>query len=207
MFTGLIKETSQLENKISQTGGGCIFKITKPHSWESLEVGESISVNGVCLTLVKYDLKSLSFFVGEETLARSNFENLELGDKLNLEQSLRLGDRLGGHLVSGHVDGQAIVTKLEKRGACLWFQIAIPSRFSKWIVEKGSLAVDGVSLTINAVNRTELLADFFLIPETLDRTNLSCLKPQQAVNIECDQVVKIISEQVSRYGVQVEHHR
>ena len=205
MFTGLIKAISTLQSRVVKPGGETIVLVRPPH-WKDLELGESITVNGACLTLIRQTENEIDFFVGEETLQKTNFSALSVGDVLNLEQSLRIGDRLGGHLVSGHVDGVATITRTEKRGDCLWFQIKVPTELFKWVMEKGSLSVNGVSLTINHVKREDRLADFFLIPETLSRTNFKTLKANQVVNIECDQVVKVISQQVTRYEVPHEHH-
>jgi len=198
MFTGLIQAKAQVL-KINKDASGFILQLSKPDSFSSLKLGESISVNGVCLTLTHFSDSTMDFYVGKETLEKSNFKALEKPQSVNLERSLAFGDRLGGHLVSGHVDGVGQVVGVKSDGSCLALEIAINSSELKTIVPKGSLSVNGVSLTVNSIDRLNKTLSVYLIPETLERTNLSRLKVSDSVNIECDQFVKAIAEQVSQY--------
>jgi riboflavin synthase len=198
VFTGLIKEMSQVQ-EVKKGQSGLMLQISRPENFDHIEIGESISVDGVCLTVTGFSEHHLEFFIGSETLSKTSFENLKTNQILNLERSLRLGDRLGGHLVSGHADGVAKVVACESQGECLWFEIEIPVQLRRWVIEKGSLLVKGVSLTINHFNFKTGLADFFLIPETLKKTNLNKLTVGEMINIECDQIVKIIRSQGELY--------
>lgn len=199
MFTGLIQETGKLQTRGSSSSDGFKIRLERPRTFDSLRNGESIAVDGVCLTLTEFDDRIMEFFVGAETLAKTNFTNLREGQLLNLERSLALGDRLGGHMVSGHVDGKARVVSAVLENQCMSLKIALESEDFKYILKKGSLCLNGVSLTINEVDRELKTADFYLIPETLSRTNLKNLKKGDEVNVECDQVVKIIAHQLENY--------
>jgi riboflavin synthase len=141
----------------------------------------------------------MEFFVGRETLDRSNFNQLKMGQTLNLERSLSLGDRLGGHLVSGHVDAVAEVVLTERNNSCLNLDLKVNPENLKFIIPKGSLTVNGVSLTVNKVDLKDRKVSVYLIPETLLRTNLGQLNVGDLVNIECDQLVKVISYKLENY--------
>lgn len=193
MFTGLIKNTSQVLQK-EKRSGGYHFLISKPLDWNDLQIGESIAVQGICLTLEEYTVSEMKFFVGLETLGKTNFLYLKQNQAINLERSLTLNDRLGGHLVSGHVDGTALIVAAEPEGECLKLTLRLNSDLLKWVVTKGSITVEGVSLTVNEVKEDEI--NLFLIPETLKVTTLKNLKVGDFVNIECDQVTKIITEKM-----------
>jgi riboflavin synthase len=205
MFTGLIKEVTPFLHR-EDAEGGLRIEVARPSAWQDLELGESIALNGICLTLTNFDETKMGFFVGLESLAKTNIQTIRKDHKVNLERSLSLGDRLGGHLVSGHIDGTALVIAKEKRGESLWLKIHIGKDLSKWVVPKGSLAVNGVSLTVNEIDRENNDVEFLLIPETLERTNLVHVSEGEFVNIECDQMVKIISEQMKLYRGLDEHH-
>ncbi|MDZ4677609.1 MAG: riboflavin synthase [Oligoflexia bacterium] len=205
MFTGLIKEVAIFLNR-EDAQGGLRIEIERPKNWTELELGESIALNGICLTLTEFNENKIVFFVGLESLAKTNIQAIRKDQKVNLERSLALGDRLGGHLVSGHVDGAGLVMGKEIRGDCLWLKIHINENLIRWVVPKGSIALNGVSLTVNELDRKNLNAEFLLIPETLERTNLKDISEGEFINIECDQMVKIIAEQVKYYGVINEHH-
>jgi riboflavin synthase len=196
LFTGIIQTTSELVDVGSRVDGGFKIRLGRPKNFQDLKIGESIAVNGVCLTLTEFTPLTIDFFVGNETLEKTTFANLQTGLKLNLERSLSLGDRLGGHMVSGHVDGVGEVLSATNDGECLAVKLRLKPEQFKFVVPKGSIAVDGVSLTVNNVDRESKTIDLYLIPETLAQTSLDILKAGQAVNIENDQLVKIIAYQV-----------
>lgn len=193
MFTGLIQNTTTVQ-ALERREGGYDFAVTKPSSWNDLKIGESIAVDGVCLTVTLQENEILQFFMGMETLKKTCLMSAKPGHLVNLERSLALSDRLGGHFVTGHVDGTALVTLTQKEGECLHLQLAVPHDLMKWIMPKGSLAVNGVSLTINELDRKSGKVSFLLIPETLARTNLSAVGIGQLVNVECDPLVKTVVE-------------
>jgi riboflavin synthase len=199
MFTGLIQSISEIKDVFEKTSDGFKISILKPKDWFDLKLGESIACDGVCLTLSNFSDKILGFFVGAETLAKTTFKNLAPGKKINMERSLALGDRLGGHVVSGHIDAVSEVLEAKREGQCLDLKLRVTADQFRFIIPKGSLCVNGVSLTVNEVNRDEKSIGLFLIPETMARTNLSELKKGDWVNIETDQFVKIIAHQMGNY--------
>ena len=159
-----------------------------------LAPGDSIAVNGVCLTAVEPDGSSFAADVMPETLRRSSLGPLDAGQEVNLELPLRAGDRLGGHVVQGHVDATATVAAVREEGSSRVVRIAADPHLLRYVVDKGSIAVDGVSLTVSAVN-----ADAFevsLIPETLERTTLGQAAPGKTVNLEVDELAKYVEKAI-----------
>ncbi len=199
MFTGLIQSVVEIREVGERSPDGFKIKISKPNHWNDLKLGESIACDGVCLTLTDFADDSLEFFVGAETLNKTTFENLKLSQKINAERSLALGDRLGGHVVSGHIDGTAQVLEASRDGQCLNLKLKLAPEQFRFVVPKGSLCVNGVSLTINELDRETKTIGVYLIPETMIRTNLSLLETGDSVNIETDQFVKIIAHQMGSY--------
>jgi riboflavin synthase len=198
MFTGLIQEKAKIL-KALKDDSGLSLTLSRPGPFEQLKNGESIAVDGVCLTLTHSNSFSMDFYVGKETLDKSHFAYARESQVVNLERSLAFGDRLGGHMVSGHVDGVGRVVTLTPNGPSLGLEIEVRPQEFKSIITKGSLCVNGVSLTVNALDRDKKTVSLYLIPETLERTNLGALKVLDLVNIECDQFVKIIAQQVTHY--------
>ena len=183
MFTGLVEEVGHVRELVP-SGDGARLSISATASLEDVALGDSISVNGVCLTVTDYDSSGFSADVMRQTLDVSNLGQLEPGSPVNLERALRLGDRLGGHIVQGHVDGQA--TLLERRAGEQWdvLRFAVDSVVSKYLVPKGSITVQGVSLTVSALDD-----DWFevsLIPATLTNTTLGTMERGQSANVETD---------------------
>lgn len=199
MFTGLIQEISKIKEISAPSTDGFKIKISKPTHWNDLKLGESIACDGVCLTLTNFENESLEFFVGAETLDKTTFKNLEIHKDINVERSLAFGDRLGGHVVSGHIDGVAVVTQAKRDGQCLDLKLKLGAEQFRFVVPKGSLCANGVSLTVNEIDRDTKTIGIYLIPETMARTNLSDLKKGDLVNIETDQFVKIIAHQMGSY--------
>ncbi|MBC6415853.1 MAG: riboflavin synthase [Bdellovibrionales bacterium] len=190
MFSGLIQAVSFVLKTKSQEN---LLKLTlkRPDSFTSLEKGESIAVNGVCLTLVDFDKKSMSFDLAPETLKITGWREEKIKEEtLNLERSLSLQSALGGQILTGHVDAKALVKKKEKKGESYFLTVQIPKSFKKFSPVKSYLALNGVSLTVNKVKALEL--EFCLIPETLKRSNLSKLKKGDLVNFEVDYMSRLI---------------
>ncbi len=193
MFTGLIEKTGILTGR--ETGAKAGRLTIKPDApWTDLEEGESIAVNGACLTFEKESGGNLTFFVMKETLDRTNLGQLKTGARVNLERALSLGSRLGGHLVSGHVDAAVKVVSFGKVGDDYELRMEMPSDLRIFFVTKGSVCVNGVSLTLTDV--TDGTFAVRLIPTTRRETNLDGLKPGDLVNIETDLIGKYVCEQL-----------
>ncbi|MQL53589.1 riboflavin synthase [Desulfofundulus thermobenzoicus] len=191
MFTGLIEETGVLAH-ISRGGNSARLQIMASRVTEGLLPGDSIAVNGVCLTVVAFDSRSFTADVMAETLARTNLGSLRPGDRVNLERALRLGDRLGGHLVTGHIDGVGRIVRREEQDIAILLTIAAAPELMRYIVEKGSVAVDGTSLTVAAVGEKDFLVS--LIPHTAHQTILGGKKPGDRVNLETDIIGKYVEK-------------
>ena len=194
MFTGLIEQTGVLTARSCSGGAGKIC-VRPGKEFAAPEFGESVAVNGACLTLERYENGILEFHTLEETLKRTNLGKLELGSLVNLERALKVGSRVGGHFVSGHVDGTGRVLGLEKSGSDVCLKVELPENLrGGYLVEKGSIAVDGVSLTL-----IEVGIDYFrvgLIPVTLEETALCCRAAGMEVNLESDLLGKYVIGQL-----------
>lgn len=194
MFTGLIFNVTPVV-RATRTRGGIELVIEKPSQLQGIGDGDSIAINGVCLTVKKQKGKELIFDVIPETLSRSNLGQLKAGEPVNLEPSLRLGDQVGGHMVYGHVDDTtAIVRKVrEGQGYRLWCET--PSGLQRLIVEKGYVSLDGVSLTVAEAGGSDFAVA--LIPETLKRTTLGRKGVGLSLNIEVDPVARYVAAQLA----------
>jgi riboflavin synthase len=190
VFTGLVAGTGTVES-LERDGGGVRLRVRSELAGE-LGPGDSVAVNGVCLTAVAPDPAGFSADVMEETLRRSSLGPLATGDAVNLELPLRAGDRLGGHIVQGHVDGTGEVDSVRAEGLSSVVRIAAPADLLRYVVEKGSIAVEGVSLTVSAVD--EEAFEVSLIPETLERTTLGAAAPGRTVNLEVDVLAKYVEK-------------
>jgi riboflavin synthase len=188
MFTGIIQATGKIE--AIERKGNDIKIIINAQNLELAEVkeGDSIAVNGVCLTATEITHSHFSAHVSKETLDVTT--GLDCKKIVNLEKALRFGDRLGGHLVSGHVDGVGKVTRFESLGDCWLLAIHAPPAISKYIAKKGSVCLDGVSLTVNSVVRNDFTLN--IIPHTLQNTTLANLKINECVNLEIDQTARYL---------------
>jgi len=191
MFTGIIEETGRVAAFVPGTDSWQL-QIAAPLLPAGVKLGDSVAVNGCCLTVVRFDSTHLWFDVLEETRRLTNFALLAPGALVNLERSLRADSRLGGHFVSGHVDTLGRVAGFEPRGKDHYLQVAVPAGFSHYLVSKGSVAVDGVSLTV-----AEVAGDSFavwLIPHTLAGTNLRGKKTGDRLNLEFDLLAKYVEK-------------
>lgn len=164
--------------------------------WQEKRIGESIAVNGVCLTAADWKGEVFSADVSSETLSRSNLGRLKIGERVNLERALRLSDRLGGHLVTGHIDGTGKIVKKDRFQGFFRLVIAFPHELGPYIIEKGSIAVDGISLTVNRVEGQTL--ELMIIPHTASRTTLGEKKTGDEVNLETDLIGKYVVHTLTR---------
>jgi riboflavin synthase len=191
MFTGLV-EALGIVRELTFDGAGCRLVLAAPGIAGELQLGESVAVNGACLTVVAHDAQTCAFQVGPETLRRTNLGELRVNDRVNLERSLRLSDRLGGHLVQGHVDGVGRVAERTPQGEWVTVWFSCPPELTAQMVSKGSVAVDGVSLTLVDVGPDRF--SVALIPHTLAQTTLGFKGPGAAVNLETDIISKYVAK-------------
>ena len=189
MFTGLIEDVGRVESLITNKDSA-VLTVRSGLPFSAISLGASIAVNGACLTVVQKRKKSFAFDVSPETLDRTGLRTSRPGTLLNLERSMRLEDRLGGHLVTGHIDGVAVVRSIEKKGDFTFFSFRIAQRLASLLVSKGSVAVDGISLTVNGCGVREF--NVAVIPFTLQHTNLRARKVGDKVNIETDLIGKYV---------------
>jgi riboflavin synthase len=197
MFTGIVRELGQVVS--AETDSGLSLVVEAPETAPSLGVGDSLSVNGVCLTAAAVEDTRVSLHAVPETLSRSTLGALSVGDSVNLEPALRAGEPLGGHYVQGHVDAVGRVQSVEAEGNGLRVFVEAPDDVLRYLVEKGSVTVDGVSLTV-----AELAGEAFavaLVPHTLEATTLSSLEPGQEVNLEIDVLAKYVERLMETRGL------
>ena len=189
MFTGIIKHTGMI-HRVYKTNNNCVMEIYSKIKFSKYEIGSSISCSGACLTLEKYKGSICKFFISKETLRRTNFKFLGKGDSVNLEKSLKYGDRVSGHFVQGHVDTTCTIKKIKIVGKAQFIDLKLSKKFKKYLIQKGSITINGVSLTVS-----KILIDGFqivIIPHTLKLTNLIHLREKSVVNIEFDVLGKYI---------------
>ncbi len=189
MFTGLIEEMGEIAN-ISRSRGAQKLTISASKIMDDLKIDDSVSVDGVCLTVVSRDSHSFSVEAVEETLKKTTLGALKLRQKVNLERALRAGDRLGGHFVQGHVDGVGKVAAWQNQQGGKLLTLRAPQEITKYAIPKGSITVNGVSLTIASLQNSQI--SIALIPHTLAVTTLGALKPGDAVNLEADMLGKYV---------------
>ncbi len=190
MFTGIIKELGNV-SRLEKSGDRYRLAVKSSDIYKNVSIGDSLSINGVCLTVAHKEGLVLYFDVMEETIKRTNLKLLKDKDRVNLEDSLRAGDHLGGHFVLGHVDCVGRIRDIKKRSDNVYIDIEIPGNFSHLVVEKGSVAVDGVSLTIGEVGYDHFRV--YLIPHTLMATNLNLKNVGDELNLEFDIIGKYIA--------------
>jgi riboflavin synthase len=191
MFTGIIERAGKIDGLDATSDGGRL-RVNFGAAWDGspLKLSDSIAVNGCCLTVVELGADCFSADLSGETLRRTALGEKKSGAVVNLERPLAAGDRLGGHFVQGHVDAVGRVTRLEREGDSWWLSVRVPEDFRRYVAEKGSIAIDGISLTVAQWN--DGVADFAIIPFTYEQTNIKGLVPGDAVNIECDVLAKYV---------------
>lgn len=191
MFTGIVEEIGSIRH-ISRGNDTCTLTISCEKVLEETKLGDSIAINGTCLTVVHMDKNSFDADVTPETMRRTAFSLLRIGSPVNLERALRLSDRLGGHIMLGHVDGVGHVKSFVKEGNAINVTISLDKKWMRYVIEKGSVAVDGISLTV--AKRKEDSFTIALIPHTGEKTILLSKHPGDPVNIECDYLGKYVEQ-------------
>ena len=197
MFTGIVENTGLIK-AINTARSGLVLTVSTPLDLSNDKVGDSIAVNGICLTATAITGSDFTADVSAETVSRTNLAELSPGASINIERALKVGDRFGGHIVTGHIDGVARLIKMEPRGESIYIEVGAEPKLIKYIVEKGSIAIDGISLTVNSVGK-----DYFslnIIPLTLKKTTLGLKKVGHKLNIETDIIGKYVEKLVANKG-------
>ena len=192
MFTGIIQALGSIKTKVTYDKGAVFSFTATDFDFSSIAIGDSIAVNGVCLTAIEVGSDFFKADVSQETLDCSIFSQLEQGDQVNLEKALRLNQGIDGHLVSGHVDGIASVSEQFSEGESTRFKINAPDNLVKYIARKGSVCINGVSLTVNSI--VDSTFDLNIVPHTLSVTTLGELKTGDQVNLEVDIIARHLEQ-------------
>ncbi len=191
MFTGIIEEVGSIE-QIKQTGEAIVMTIHSEKLLSDVNLGDSIAVNGVCLTVTSFEKERFTVDMMPETVRNTSLKHLSRGSKVNLERAMAAGGRFGGHFVSGHVDGLGEIVKKERQHNAVYYEIKVAPELRKYILMKGSIAIDGTSLTVFGV--TEDTFTISIIPHTLSETIIGQKGTGDIVNLECDMVGKYIEQ-------------
>lgn len=191
MFTGIIEEVGTVK-EVQRNGNNSFIRIQADKILSDVHLGDSIAVNGVCLTVTKYDGSIFQADVMNETLSRSSLGSLKAGSPVNLERAMAANGRFGGHIVSGHIDGTGTITNIKNDGIAVWYTISANVDIMRYIVEKGSIAIDGISLTVAKVTENDFSVS--IIPHTAEQTVLSTKKIGDIVNLENDIVGKYVEK-------------
>ena len=197
MFTGLIAELGSI-TAIKKSETSAIFTINAPRLISEISLGDSVAVNGVCLTATSTEGTAFTADVMVQTLSLTSLSQIFVGSPVNLELAAQLNTRMGGHMVQGHIDGVGTVVSLTPGDKWAQFDITVPAEISKYIVIQGSLCLDGISLTVGSINDETNVLTVWLIPETLERTNLSTLLPGDLINIEVDVFAKYVERLLAK---------
>jgi riboflavin synthase len=196
MFTGIIQATGQISHKEILGKDARLQVRTKPSFVQDVDIGDSIAVNGVCLTVTSLSNDSFWADVSVETLSHTTMGDLQNGDSVNLEKTLTPNSRLGGHIVSGHVDGVGVITQCYADGRSMRVHIRAPNEIAQYIAKKGSIAVDGISLTVNTVQGAEFTLN--IVPHTLTMTTLTAVKTGLRVNLEVDVIARYLERLLNK---------
>jgi riboflavin synthase len=196
VFTGLIQDVGTIA-ALETDADGARLRIATPLG-AGIEAGDSVAVNGVCLTATSADEEGFDAEAMNQTLEVTSLGGLEMGGRVNLEPAMKASDRLGGHIVQGHVDGVGEVASIEEDGFARRLRVELPTGLTRYVIEKGSIALDGVSLTVAALG--EGWVEVSLIPETLERTNLGDAEPGRRINVECDVIAKHVERLLAPFG-------
>ena len=195
MFTGIIEEVGSIA-EIQNIAGGKKLKISAEKIMEDISVNDSVCVNGVCLTAIKIDKNGFWIEAVGATIDKTTFGNVYPSMKLNLERSLKLNDRLSGHFVQGHVNGVGIISQIKKLGENYLLEVEVPDNLNRYLISEGSIAIDGVSLTIANLNKN--VAGISIIPHTWKNTSIQFYKEGDGVNIETDVIAKYIEKLIAK---------
>ncbi|MFT5520759.1 MAG: riboflavin synthase [Enterobacterales bacterium] len=196
MFTGIIEATGKIASIQSKEGDSLIKISANNLDMSDVELGDSIAVNGVCLTVIKFTESEFTADVSAETLSRSIFRDCKVGDVVNLEKALLANSRLGGHMVSGHVDGIGEVIKRYQDARSWRFVIKAPKEISHYIAEKGSITIDGISLTVNSIMDSEF--DVNIVPHTIQETSMGTFNVGTRVNLEVDLIARYLERLLTK---------
>src|SRR5580700_9322270 len=206
MFTGITEQVGKIDSlEVAKDGGR--LRVALPHAGDfaaSIKLGDSISVNGCCLTVVEFDKDHFCADLSGETLRRTSFGEKKSGDLVNLERPLAANARLGGHFVQGHVDGIGRVTRLLPEGDNWWLSVRVPEDQRRYVAEKGSISIDGISLTVASWH--EGVADIAVIPFTHAHTNVRAMNPHDAVNVEIDILAKYVESLLANRKTSPDSH-
>mgnify|MGYP000131350898 FL=1 len=197
MFTGLIAELGTV-TAINKGESSAVFTIEAPQLISEIALGDSVAVNGVCLTATSISGTAFTADVMVQTLSLTSLSQIAVGSPVNLELAAQLNARMGGHMVQGHVDGVATVVGLTPGDKWAQFDITVPEKLAKYIVNQGSICLDGVSLTVGEINDANNVVTVWLIPETLERTNLSAKQPGDLINVEVDVLAKYVERLLAK---------
>ena len=196
MFTGIIEDTAVVVKDVEDAGEGKRISLTRPEALEDINNGESINVSGACLTVEEFGEETVSFFLAEETLEKTWFSEISKGDELNIEKSLTPDDRMGGHIVQGHVDTPAEILEIEELEEGWNFKFQKPNKLENLLVHKGFIAVEGISLTVTDIDEESFSVT--VIPETWNRTNFSDKNEGDKVNLEPDMMGKYVQKNLKK---------
>jgi riboflavin synthase len=195
MFTGLVEELGEVSSLEQTSSGGFRLALRAPGIYAQAQLGDSVAVNGCCLTVAAKREGLLCFDLLQETLVRTSLGGVRTGGCVNLERALAAGGRMGGHFVQGHVDCTAEILALEPRGADVRLEVALPGEGARYLVHKGSIAVDGISLTVAELDAASFVV--WIIPHTLERTNLRRRTAGERVNLEYDLLAKYVERMLA----------
>ena len=191
MFTGIIEEVGSVAS-IRKGAHSCVLTVNASRVLEDVHLGDSIATNGVCLTVTSFTSHSFSADVMHETLNRSSLGSLHIGSPVNLERAMLAGGRFGGHIVSGHIDGVGTISSIKEDDNAVWYTVEAPSNILRYIIEKGSITLDGISLTVAKVTNSNFSVS--IIPHTRAQTNLASKKVGDVLNLENDLVGKYVEK-------------
>lgn len=196
MFTGIVEEIGSIKG-ISKGDNSAVLTLSAKKVLEDVSLGDSIAVNGVCLTVTSYRQDEFTVDVMHETMDRSSLSSLKAGSKVNLERAMIANGRFGGHIVSGHIDGTGKILSVKKDDNAIWYQISADKKILKYIIEKGSITIDGISLTVAKVTDRDFSVS--IIPHTLENTILAYKSEGHIVNLENDCIAKYV-EKLMNFG-------
>ncbi|RKY31855.1 MAG: riboflavin synthase [Candidatus Omnitrophota bacterium] len=191
MFSGIVEETGKILKKIF-SNGVLRLRIEANKVFEDLKEGDSIAVNGVCLTVEKIEKNSFYVSLSKNTQKETNLGKINIGEKVNLERAIKVGERIGGHILTGHIDFQTPIYQIERHGNTAILKLKIPKEFEKYVVRRGNIGIDGISLTVSEIKNS--IISFNLIPYTIENTNLKEKIPGNCVNVEVDIFAKYIEK-------------
>lgn len=198
MFTGIIEATGSIKHITESNGDVRMIFDTASLDMSDIGIGESIAVNGACLTVIEKQAHSFAADLSKETLNLTAFPDMGIGDRINLEKAMQLSDRINGHLVSGHIDGVGSIISIRPDARSTRYQIKAPGSLLRFITRKGSITVDGVSLTVNEVDSDSFSVN--IIPHTIKETIFSSYNPRSAVNLEVDLIARYLQQMLSKTG-------